>query len=117
MTWGKHAIIDAGGCNDNVTIKKKILEFNKLLIDSIGMVAHGQPILEYFDQLEEDKNGWTLIQLITTSSITIHFADMGNKMFLDIFSCKDFDIGVVKDLIDSFFEPKDINFMVIDRDA
>jgi S-adenosylmethionine/arginine decarboxylase-like enzyme len=117
MSWGKHAIIDAGGCNDNVTNKKKILEFNKNLIDAIGMKAHGKPILEYFDHLEPEKNGWTLIQLITTSSITAHFVDDGNRMFLDIFSCKDFDIAIVKEVINGFFEPIDISFMVIDRDA
>jgi hypothetical protein len=41
--------------------------------------------------------------MIETSSITAHFVDRSGDIFLDVFSCKPFEAGVVEDTVMEFF--------------
>ena len=36
-------------------------------------------------------SGYTLVQLIETSSITAHFSENTGSIYLNVFSCKEFD--------------------------
>lgn len=112
--WGYQLILNAKDCNDKLKDKDSIIKFNDYLIQSIDMEKVGEPILQYFDKLG-DKNGWTLFQMISTSSITIHFCDNG-KAFFDIFSCKKFDPNIVYNIITEFFDTKNIEWNFIERD-
>jgi S-adenosylmethionine/arginine decarboxylase-like enzyme len=112
--WGYQLIINAKNCNDLLKGKESILKFNDYLIQSIDMEKAGDAVLKYFDELG-DKNGWTLFQMISTSSITIHFCDNG-KAFFDIFSCKYFDPNVACDIVTKFFGTTDIKWNFIERD-
>ena len=112
--WGYQLILNAKNCNDLVKDKDSILKFNDMLIQAIEMEKAGDAVLKYFEDLD-DKNGWTLFQMITTSSITIHFCDNG-KAFFDIFSCKHFDPNVACKVITDFFNTKDIEWNFIERD-
>ena len=79
------------------------------MVEEIDMVAYGQPMIEHFATHDEDKAGWSLVQLIETSSITGHFVDKNGDFYLDVFSCKEFDIDKTIDFVNKHFEPKNIN--------
>ena len=97
--YGMHLTIDAKNCNYSVREIVMVRSFLSSLVDKIGMVAHGQPIVERFGGERADQMGISGVQLITTSSITIHTNDEYLDAFLDVFSCKSFD----RDLVSKHF--------------
>lgn len=109
-------VVDAGKCNpESIRNVKHIKQFAKILVKEIDMVAYGEPRVVHFGT--GDKAGYTLIQLIETSNISVHFVEKTNDMYFDLFSCKEFDKKIVKQLIREFFQPKVIHERFLYRDA
>jgi S-adenosylmethionine/arginine decarboxylase-like enzyme len=115
-TWGKHLILDAAGCSPKMIGSEVVVaNFARSLVKRIDMVPFGQPQVVMFGS--GSKKGYTLVQLIETSNITAHFVEENNSMYLDVFSCKDFDPQVVEDAVKEFFDAKYFNRKVILRQA
>jgi S-adenosylmethionine/arginine decarboxylase-like enzyme len=88
--WGMLAAIDLDGCPYELLADgERIRAFVADVIPAIGMVAHGPTLLERFG--DGDLEGWSAMQFIETSSITIHADEHGGRCFVDVFSCKAFD--------------------------
>ena len=116
--WGWHLIVDAADCDRSlITMKTHIENFAKTMVKEIDMVAYGDPIIEHFADHDEDKAGFTLVQLIETSNITAHFCNKSGDAYIDVFSCKPFSSMVAMDVIQNFFHPKATVSRVIHRDA
>lgn len=116
--WGWHLIVDAHDCDRSlITMRDHIANFSKTMVKEIDMVAYGNPIIEHFADHDEDKAGYTLVQLIETSNITAHFCDKSGDAYIDIFSCKPFDSVVAIEVINNFFHPKSHVSRLITRDA
>jgi S-adenosylmethionine decarboxylase len=81
------------------------------------MKAFGEPILEHFCTHDPNKAGFSLVQLIETSNISGHFVDKDGSFYLDIFSCKPFDIEVAIKVVKQFFEPEKVKMHFITRNA
>jgi S-adenosylmethionine decarboxylase len=94
---------------------KVITGFAKTLVKRIDMVAFGEPQVVMFGS--GNKKGYTLIQLIETSNIAAHFVEENNSMYLDVFSCKDFDANVVKDAVHEFFDAQKFRTKLMLRQA
>ena len=101
--YGKHVVLTAEQCNSRLLSKDDIADFCRHLVDKIDMVAFGDPFVERFG--EGDEVGISAVQLIQTSAITIHTNDEARDMYLDVFSCKDFEAQTVLDCVEAFFEP------------
>lgn len=115
--WGKHLILDCAGCdffliNDTTNIR----EFIKELVKRIGMIAHGEPQIEFLLP-GTDNEGYSVLQMITTSNITIHFVNKTKEAYIDVFSCKDFDTIVVEETVKEYFEPTLIQSTILNRQA
>lgn len=95
--WGYHLILDCGKCNPSL-----MSDYNNVatwiddLVISIDMQPIGPPRIEYTAGDMVDKAGFTVVQVIVTSSITAHFVDAYGQIYLDVFSCKPFDAEVVE---------------------
>lgn len=115
--WGYHLMLDCSGCNiQKVASRDNIYNFIKDLVPRIGMVAHGEPVIEYL--LPGDpKQGYSLMQLITTSNICAHFMELDGTAYFDIFSCKEFDIKLADSIVRQYFDPKRVRVNFITRDA
>ena len=88
--WGLLAAIDLHGCPPGpVADPDTIRAFVPALIDAIGMRAHGPLLLERFG--DGDLEGWSAMQFIETSSITVHADEVSGRCFIDVFSCRPFD--------------------------
>jgi S-adenosylmethionine/arginine decarboxylase-like enzyme len=90
--WGMLAAIDLHGCErsrleDPGTLRR----FVPSLINAIGMRAHGPLMLDRFGDGELE--GWSAMQFIETSSITVHTDEVCGRCFVDVFSCRPFDSG------------------------
>ncbi len=77
----------------------------------------GEPIIEYTAGEFPDKAGLTAIQIIVTSTIVAHFIDSTGDLYLDVFSCKEFDVNVVEDVVKQCFLPEYIRANFITRQA
>ena len=115
--WGYHLALDCRSCNDNVKFpnSQKIEDFAKQLVINIDMVAYGEPQVVHFGQ--DDKTGYTLVQLIETSNICGHFCDGTGDAYIDVFSCKEFDPQSVVSLVKKCFKPKSIKMNFFTRQA
>jgi S-adenosylmethionine decarboxylase len=109
-------MLDCSGCNSNIADKHSIYSFTKELVNAIDMTAHGEPIIEFL--LDGDpKQGYSLMQLITTSSITGHFMELDGTAYFDVFSCKEYNIDTVKSVVQKYFSPAKTRVNFITRHA
>jgi S-adenosylmethionine/arginine decarboxylase-like enzyme len=91
--WGVMAAIDLHGCaRERLADPDTIRRFVPEVIDAIGMRAHGPLMIDRFGDGELE--GWSALQFIETSSITLHADEAGGGCFVDVFSCRPFDPGV-----------------------
>ena len=111
--YGKHLVLTARGCNENLLDVPKVTEFMQQLVDRIDMVAYGDPLVARFGQgIEEGISG---VQLIETSAIVIHTNDQARDLYLDVFSCKGYSEVAVIEFINEVFGTQDVNFQVLLR--
>lgn len=112
--FGYELILDCFQC-DPISIRDEatIKAFAKRLVDDINMTAYREPEVIFFG--EGKLSGLSLIQLITTSNITAHFVDYDNNGYINIFSCKEFDPSVAKEVVERFFCPARIEELFIVR--
>ncbi len=116
--WGYHLILDCQGCNkEEIASRENLTAFVKTLVVEIDMKAFGEPTLEHFATHDPEKGGFSLVQLIETSSITGHFVDKNGDAYIDIFSCKPFDIEVAKTVVTRFLHPQKIKTFYLTRQA
>ena len=115
--WGYHLLLDCSGCDiAALSSRQNIYDFVKNLVKRIDMTAHGEPIIEYL--LPGDpKQGYSLLQLITTSNISGHFMELDGTAYFDIFSCKEFDIEIAKRVVDEYFHPQRMRVNFLTRHA
>lgn len=113
--FGYHLMLDCSGCT-GIDDKTRIHDFVVELVNRIDMVAFGPPIIEYLCQ-GDPKQGYSLVQLITTSNICGHFMELDGTAYIDVFSCKVFDIEVAKQVVEEYFGPKKMRVNYITRNA
>jgi S-adenosylmethionine/arginine decarboxylase-like enzyme len=118
--WGVSFHYDLKGCNMNIiTSKEKLKEWVIDLVESISMERHGEAIIEHFGTPNSDLEGYTLLQLIKTSSITLHANDHTGEAYLDVFTCKIVDNieQKIEQNIIKWFNPIHITYERLNRKA
>jgi S-adenosylmethionine decarboxylase len=108
-------MLDCSGCK-RIDDRENIYRFTKDMVKRIDMTAHGEPVIEYL--LPGDpKQGYSMMQLITTSNICGHFMELDGTAYFDIFSCKQFDIETAKTVVQEYFDPDKVRVNFITRHA
>jgi len=111
--YGKHLILTAQGCNDNLLSVDTIRNWVSELVERIDMQAFGEPLVARFGEGIEE--GISAVQLIYTSAIVIHTNDQSREMYLDVFSCKGFSEDDVITYLNETFAPSSVNFQILFR--
>jgi S-adenosylmethionine/arginine decarboxylase-like enzyme len=89
VPWGMLAAIDLHDCDVRLlSDPDNIRRFVPAVIEAVGMQAHGPLALDRFGDGELE--GWSALQFIETSSITLHADEVFARCFVDIFSCRPF---------------------------
>lgn len=114
--WGKEAVFDCTQCEVSlVTDGEHIKNFARDLVQRIKMIPFGEPEAIHFG--DDDKKGYTLVQKISTSLISGHFCDDTGNAYINVFSCKDFDLSTVEQAINDYFKPQRIRSNLLTRNA
>lgn len=89
--YGLEMIIDLKGCDLSDLSREKLHKFFIELCDRIKMVRHGEP--HYWEDTSDIPHlrGVSGFQFIRTSNVVCHPLPMLKAVYLNIFSCKEFD--------------------------
>lgn len=103
-SWGITTSVDLRSCNpkfirDANHIKTFTIDLCKLL----NVIRMGDCQIVHYGEKKEIQ-GYSMVQLIDTSLISGHFAEVLNNAYLDIFSCKYHDPLEVYNFALKFFE-------------
>lgn len=102
--WGIASSIDVYDCNpETIRDANKIRQFAIELCDLIDMKRFQDTLVVNFGE-DERVAGFSMVQLIETSLISAHFANLTNTTYLDVFSCKPYDPEVVAGFAEKFFD-------------
>lgn len=114
--FGPHLMLDCFGCS-----KEKLADMDFIfnILDTfpkkIGMHKIMPPhVFTYHGKVAEDW-GVSGVVLIAESHISIHTFPEKEHAFIDIFSCKDFDIDYARDLMLDYFESAHHETVLLNR--
>lgn len=119
--YGKELVLDIHNCDPSTFTRRSIKSYFEELCTLIDMkrarlcwwddhgIAHDE------QETELHLKGTTAVQFIRTSNITIHTLDLMKNVYLNIFSCKDFDTNVAKAFSQKWFRGEVANAHVIER--
>ena len=110
-----HMLVDVSNCDvEKLNDPSFIWKFLDELPGKIGMTKISPPYVLRFPALEQ-VGGVTGFVIIAESHISIHTYPEKNYFFLDVFSCKEFDVNKTKKYIFRKFKVKEADVQVIKR--
>ncbi len=108
--YGYSSVLDVIECDPSTFTRAGIEDFLVTLCDAIDMEREDLHFWDY----EGDPEGYaaapahlrgvSAVQFIKTSSIVVHTLDELKVVFIDLFSCKEYDPNTVKALVESHFK-------------
>jgi S-adenosylmethionine decarboxylase len=113
--FGWELILNLYNCDETIIkSQERLIEFVTRLCDILKIKKFGEPLIKRFGSDNTKEYGYTLVQLVETSSITFHISEQTRSVYINIFSCKYFDRNVAKKFcIDSFLADKVIEHYLI----
>lgn len=121
MKYGTELILDMSDCDVTKFNRKKIKAYFLQLCELIDMTAEDLHFWDDFRVPQEERQtdprtkGTTAVQFILTSNITIHTLDLLKTVFVNIFSCKDYDTKVARDFTEEYFKAGECKAIVLER--
>lgn len=114
--YGMELIIDLHDCDlTGIVNKEKLTEFFVVLCEKIDMKRHGEPLFWEDFSSTPHLHGVSAMQFIETSTIVCHPLPMLNSVYINIFSCKDFNSKVALKFCAEFWRAKKEVHTVINR--
>ena len=119
--YGKELILDLHNCDNLTFTRKSIAEYFKELCRIIDMQPCEMHFWDDFDTPNNEKQtsphtvGTSAIQFILTSNITIHTLDLLKSVYVNVFSCKDFDTHIATEFTASWFKGSVVNSQIVTR--
>ena len=119
--YGKELILDVHYCDAKLFTRHNIEVFFQDLCDLIDMEVcdchfwDDEGVPESEKQTDPRTTGTSAIQIIITSNITIHTLPKMQAVYINIFSCKDFDSNIATILTKQWFNGEIVSQKVVDR--
>lgn len=119
--YGFELILDLHYCDNNTFSRQSIRKYFKELCKHIDMKAEklcwwdDYGLEPEFQQTQPLTKGTSAVQFILTSNITIHTLDLLKNVYINIFSCKDFDAEMAIKFSAEWFKGKIVNSQLIER--
>lgn len=119
--YGKELILDLHECDPSLFTRKYIEQY---FVDLCDLIKMERADLHFWDDVgvpEEEKQtephlvGTSAIQFIMTSNVTIHTLDILKTVYINIFSCKDFNGKEATKFTAEYFKGKVVNKVMVER--
>lgn len=119
--YGVELILDLHGCDNSTFTRESISQYFERLCELIDMKREA---LHFWDDVgvpEEEKQtsphtqGTSAVQFILTSSIVIHALDQLGAIYINMFSCKEFDPNLAERFTIKWFSAKNCSARIIER--
>jgi S-adenosylmethionine decarboxylase len=116
--YGPHLMLDLNDCNSAILDDlEACFRLLNELPEKIGMTKITQPYVFRYSGLIPEDEGITGVTIIAESHISLHTYPKKNFVFVDIFSCKPFDVEKARDHVIQFFQSKSPSFHTQERGA
>jgi len=110
--FGVETSIDLKKCNPELIRDEKAIKlFVISLCEILNVKRYGETTVVNFGE-DPKVSGFSMVQLIETSLISAHFVNQTNAIYLNIFSCKEFDPMVAANFAKDFFKAEDMELIV-----
>ncbi len=113
--YGLELIMDMSGCDLSDLNKEKLGRFFVELCDLIKMKRHGDPVFWEDTSDIPHLRGVSGFQFIETSNVVCHPLPMLGTVYLNIFSCKEFDTEVAAKFCKEYWGAASENHTVVPR--
>ena len=119
--FGVELILDLHDCNKSSFTRDSISRYFERLCELIDMKREALYFWDDIDVPEEEKQisphtqGTSAVQFILTSSIVIHTLDQMGSVYINMFSCKDFDPELAEKFTVDWFGAGNCSATFIDR--
>lgn len=119
--YGKELIFELRDCNSDLFNREKLEEFFEKLCNHIDMEKCDLHFWDYegneeeYEKAPKHLKGISAIQFISTSNITIHTLEHQGYLFVNLFSCKDFNESEAMIVTKNFFSGDLIDYKIIER--
>ena len=119
--YGYELILDLHGCDVSKFNRNSLDDFFEKLCKAIDMKKCERYFWDDVGLLEEEKQtsphtkGSSAVQFILTSSIVIHTLDILEAVYINIFSCKKYDIELKEKITREWFGAKQCRTHFIER--
>jgi S-adenosylmethionine decarboxylase len=115
-SFGPHITIDLKGCPKEILSNYNLhFDYLKMLPGLIQMTPITQPYVFPYDELIPGDRGITGIVIIAESHLSVHSFEEKGYSFIDIFSCKDFDVEKAIEITLEIFKPESHEVNVVKR--
>lgn len=114
--FGPHLMLDIWGCDiSKLSDLEVCYKFLDTLPGLISMTKITQPHVFHYSGLVPEDKGITGAVIIAESHISIHTFPIKDYAFIDIFSCKPFDIDLAISVCEEIFCAKEKQYWIQDR--
>jgi len=120
--YGKELVLDLKDCDVSKFNRESIGSYFDELCGLIDMEMHDRyfwddvGVPEEEQQTDPKTKGTSAVQFILTSTIVIHTLDLLKTGYVNIFSCKEFDVKEARDFTVKWFGAKSFNETVVVRE-
>ncbi len=121
MRYGIELVLDMSNCAVSNFNRRGLKTYCKQLCELLDVEAEALYFWDDFRipkekrQTNPQTKGTSAIQFILTSNITIHTLDLLRAVFVNIFSCKDYDTKLVEEFTVKYFEAREYKSTIIER--
>ncbi len=121
-SYGYELILDLHECDVTKFTRENIRNFFIELCDLIKMQRRDLHFWDDLDthidehQISPQTKGTSAVQFILTSSIVIHTLDLKGDVYINIFSCKNFDEKIVPDFCKLWFSSANCKAHYLERE-
>lgn len=119
--FGQELLLDAYNCQGFLNKKEYIQLFIDELVLKTGMKKKGKTIFEWFEDNEYNRErdivGYSVVQIISLSNITLHINEISKSIYLNFFTCSNLDDELVVKIFKNYFKPEHFRISIVERDA
>ncbi len=113
--YGLELLLDLKDCDLRDLSQEKLTEYFIGLCELIEMKRHGEPLFWEDHSGVPHLHGISAVQFIETSNVVCHALPLLQAVYINIFSCREFDTEAAKGFSTTFWRAGSITFTVVTR--